>query len=186
MVKQPVSVGIERATVPSIRSGEDPIQYLDEVVRYAYARLGSREDAEDVAMEVIHAAFRFGRDLSRKQNPTLYLIGITRRKVADHLRNRTKQRGAKTVSIDDPSVLTTPTEPDTGLSELMQALDALPELQRDVLILKYLIGFSTNEIAVLIRKTPKAANSLLQRGRESLAKYAPHLISDASAVRSNP
>jgi RNA polymerase sigma factor (sigma-70 family) len=139
----------------------DPLVYLDSVVRYAFARLGSREEAEDVAMEVFQAAFRLRSELPRKIDPQLYLIGITRRKIADHLRSRSRQRGRNTISLNDPRLAEIGIEPDHGLTELMVALDALPELQRDVLILKYLLGFSMAEVGGLIRKSPQATNSLL-------------------------
>lgn len=70
---------------------EDPLKYLDDVLRYAFARLGSREEAEDVAMEVFQAAFRFRSQLPKRKDPRLYLIGITRRKIADHLRRQVRE-----------------------------------------------------------------------------------------------
>ena len=154
----------------------DPLAQLDDVVRYAFARLGSREEAEDVAMEVFQAAFRFRAELPRKSNPSLYLIGITRRKIADHLRRNRRQRGAGTVSLDDPGLHEVGWYQIEGLFELIEALNTLSELQRDVLILKYLLGLSTLEISELIKKSPQATNSLLQRARESLANNAPHLV----------
>ena len=37
------------------RNGEDPMGYLDTVFRYAMARLNQREEAEDIAIEVVQA-----------------------------------------------------------------------------------------------------------------------------------
>ena len=183
MLEQCGAAIIETASSLTLKSREDPLAHLDDVVRYAYARLGSREEAEDVAMEVFQAAFRFRSELTTKTNPSLYLIGITRRKIADHLRNRRKQRGANTISLNDPSLSDIHSPPSESLTELMQALETLPELQRDVLVLKYLVGLSINEVAQVIRKSPQAANSLLQRARESLSKNAPHLLPDSSGER---
>lgn len=152
------------------------MSHLDSVTRYAFARLGSREEAEDVAMEVFQAAFRHRTDLPKKVDPNLYLIGMTRRKIADHLRSRRRQRGGNTISLNEIAHEPATKSDDEGLLEIVRALDTLPELQRDALILKYLLGFSTVEVAGLIRKSPQAANSLLQRARESLAANAPHLV----------
>jgi len=152
------------------RVGENPLAYLDDVVRYAFVRLGSREEAEDVAMEVFQAAFRFRTELPKKLDPKLYLIGIARRKIADHARRRKRERGPATLSLDDPSLGDIGVEQSCQITELLEALEALPELQRDALILKYLHGFTVQEIATLVRKSPQAVNSLLQRGRDALAK----------------
>jgi len=176
MLEQCESARIEALRHSVSPNSPDPLVFLDDVVRYAFARLGSREEAEDVAMEVFQAAFRFRSELPKKADASLYLIGITRRKIADQLRSRQKQRGSRTVSLEDPSLKEVGSEPNEGLFQLIEALKTLPELQRDVLILKYLLGFSTVEVAKVIRKSPKAANSLLQRARESLANNAPHLV----------
>ena len=186
MLEHCESTGLEVSRKFVTQANPDPMAYLDDIVRYAYARLGSHEEAEDVAMEVFQAAFRFRRELPSKSNPTLYLIGITRRKIADHLRSRNRQRGRNTVSLDDPTLKELSAQPNETSFQLVEALDSLPELQRDVLILKYLFGFSTDEIAGLIRKSPQAANSLLQRARESLAKNAPHLMPEDSGERRLP
>jgi len=177
-------VAIEMRRTASARTPDDALEHLDDVVRYAYARLGSHEEAEDVAMEVFQAAFRLRSDLPRKADPKLYLIGIARRKIADHLRSRNRQRRPGTLSLDDPSIKEAAFDPGAGVVELIEALDNLPELQRDVLVLKYLVGCSTDEVASLIKKSPQATNSLLQRARESLAASAPHLMPGYSGDRS--
>jgi RNA polymerase sigma-70 factor (ECF subfamily) len=146
------------------------LEYLDDVLRYAFARLGSREEAEDVAMEVFQAAFRFRSELPKKAEPRLYLIGIARRKIADHVRRRHRERGRGTISIDDPTFQDVGLKPSQDILEAIEAIKVLPELQRDALILKYFHGFTTGEIGKILRKSPEAVNSLLQRGREAMAK----------------
>ena len=174
MLERSESLGLKQETAKLCL---DPRDYLDDIFRYAYARLGSRDDAEDVAMEVIQSLYRFRSEIGAKENPSFYLIGITRRKIADHLRKRTRQRGPNTVSLEDSRVQKMTIAPELDGSPLMDALELIPELQRDVIVLKYLCGFSTDEIAKLIGKSPQAANSLLQRSRESLIKASPNLLS---------
>jgi RNA polymerase sigma-70 factor (ECF subfamily) len=170
MLERSGEIGWKRETT---QEKLDPSDYLDEIYRYAYARLGSREEAEDVSMEVIQTLCRFRSEISTKEAPSLYLIGVTRRKIADYLRRRTRQRGPKTISLDESHLKSLTVVPDLDGSPLIEALNLIPELQRDVIVLKYLSGFSTEEIAKLIGKSPQAANSLLQRSRESLIKAAP-------------
>src|SRR5437764_9555717 len=69
------------------------IDHLDELVKYAFVLLGSIEDAEDVAMEVIGAVHRAGARFAPKGEPKLYLFGIARRKVMDKLRARRRRVG---------------------------------------------------------------------------------------------
>lgn len=152
----------------------DPDPYLDDVLRYAFFRLGSREDAEDVAAQVRHAALKEGRRLAEAEDPRVYLIGIARRKVADALRRR--GRSPRSRSLDDPSFVPPGGSDDLEAVHRRTAIAAvmrrLPDDQREALALKYLMGMSASEIASLTERTPIAVNSLLQRAREAFAAEA--------------
>lgn len=144
----------------------DPMPFMDEVTRYAYFRLGSREDAEDVAAQVHHAALR----ARTVDNPRLYLLGIARRKVADNLRRRKGIRFAPLSAADRAS---------SSFSDAVHlhrdvaaVLRSISDDHREVLVLKYVVEMSAEEIATLTGRTPAAVNSLLQRAREAFANAA--------------
>ena len=64
-----------------------PMDHYGDLYRYAYARLGSVEDAEDLAIEVIErASRRKGRCTDR-----LLLLHAARNKVIDRLRKRSRR-----------------------------------------------------------------------------------------------
>jgi RNA polymerase sigma-70 factor (ECF subfamily) len=52
--------------------------------------------------------------------------------------------------------------------DLRQALEQLPEEQRDVLILRHIVGLSPIEIAGVLGKTESSIHGLHHRGRLSL------------------
>jgi RNA polymerase sigma-70 factor (ECF subfamily) len=139
--------------------GEDPSKYLDDVFRYAMSRLNQREDAEDIAIEVVQA---LPNPCSRR-DLKLYMIGMARRKVADRLRTR------KTSSLRDEA------DPDRFDAQSNLAADVsrtmiqLSDLHREVLTLKYIAGLSSREIASILDKSPEAIDSLLQRARQEFA-----------------
>lgn len=152
----------------------DPAAYLNDVLRYAFFRLGSMEDAEDVAAQVLGDAQRMASRLETLQDPRLYMLGMARRKVAAALRKRGPRSRAR--SLDDPSFLPPSTDGNLDATQrrlaVSEVLRQLPDDQREVLALKYLHGLSTEEIAPLIRRSPAAVNSLLQRSREAFARLA--------------
>jgi DNA-directed RNA polymerase specialized sigma24 family protein len=121
-------------------NGEDPAIYLDDVYRYARARLRSREDAEDVAIEA-------------------------RRKVAGRLRTAKEISG---IFEDDLIGRFDHTSDDTVL--VNSVLDLLTEDQRDALVLKYVVGMTSQEVGAALNKKPEAVDSLLQRGRAAFAR----------------
>jgi RNA polymerase sigma-70 factor (ECF subfamily) len=151
---------------------EDIVQpdRLDDVYRYCFARLGSREDAEDAVMEVFMAANARPDRLRDASDPRLYLIGIARRKVVDVLRRRRRDRRPTCLERSEP------TDGAERREVVRQALATLPENQREVLVLKYVQELSVQEIARVVRKSPQAVNSLLQRGRAAFRHGAVGLF----------
>lgn len=136
--------------------------YLDDVWRYVSSRLDRQEDAEDVTMEVMHAAFSKLRESTVVAEPRLWLLTIAKNKVADALRRRYRRRETPLVDSDQPD----------GADHLRRfavnaILDKLPEDHSQALVLKYVNGLSTDEVGAVMRRSPEAANSLLQRARQS-------------------
>jgi RNA polymerase sigma-70 factor (ECF subfamily) len=152
----------------------DPDPYLDDVLRYAFFRLGSQEDAEDVAAQVRHDAMREAKKLAEAEDPRLYMVGMARRKVADVLRRR--RRSPRTRSLSDSAFALPGANDDLEAihrrASVAAVLRRLPDDQREALALKYLVGLSAAEIATLTDRTPAAVNSLLQRAREAFAVQA--------------
>lgn len=144
-------------TVP----GEDPAIYLDDVYRYARSRLRSREDAEDIACEVVQAL----PSPCRRRDLRIYMIGMARRKVADKLR---RDRDSVEICDADLVVRFDDASDDTALVD--QVLAKLREDQREALTLKYVVGLTSEEVGAALRRSTEAVDSLLQRGRAAFAR----------------
>lgn len=151
------------------RTGEDPMVYLDDVFRYAMARLGNREDAEDVAIEVVQALPNpcFRRDLR------IYMFGVARRKAIDRQR---RSRPAVEVREGDAMVrFDSVSDHHAMVATVMQELTAD---HREVLTLKYIAGLTSAEIGKVTGKRADAIDSMLQRARDAFAKKWTLLTSD--------
>jgi RNA polymerase sigma-70 factor (ECF subfamily) len=138
--------------------------FSDEVWRFVSSQILRREDAEDVVMEVFAAAFKNFPNIAGAQDQRLWLLGVARRKVADCLRlryRRAEQPLSPEQTIED-------SEPDGLHIAAQSALQKLPQEQGEVLVLKYINGLSTDEVARVIRRSLPATNSLLQRARGAL------------------
>jgi RNA polymerase sigma-70 factor (ECF subfamily) len=145
------------------------MKYLDEVFRYAMARLDDREEAEDVAIEVVQALPSpcLRRDLR------VYMLGMARRKIAD------RRRGARpTVSVrEDEATVRFDVEADEA-ALVAGVMGELSPDHREVLTLKYVVGLSSSEIGRTLGKRPEAVDSMLQRAREAFARRWNRITSD--------
>ena len=152
-----------------LRQGEDPMVYLNDVYRYTMAKLGHREDAEDIAIEVVQTL----PNPCRRRDLRVYMLGIARRKIADRVRKRKQTdtihesdlKGRFDHQVDEAALV----------NAVMHVLSAE---HREVLVLKYVVGMSSREVGKAMDKSPEAVDSLLQRAREAFSRQWDHLSSE--------
>ncbi len=151
------------------RQGENPMAYLDLVFRYTMARLGQREEAEDIAIETVQALPNpcYRRDLK------LYMLGMARRKIADRLR-----RMRATLPIHEHEATTRFDGQSDQTAMIHSVLHSLNEDHREALTLKYIVGMTSTEIGRLVGKRADAVDSMLQRARDAFAREWALLTSD--------
>lgn len=138
-------------------------RYLEDVLRYVGAFVRPEAEAEDVTMEVFHAAYLSLRKLKRDDDPRLWLLGIARRKVADSLRKSYRRREEPLAEIAHRDRH----EQVEDAAMVRQVLAELTEDQRAALVLKYMNELSIEEIGQVLGRSTAATNSLLQRSREA-------------------
>ena len=150
-------------------------RYHGAIYRYAVARLGAPADAEDAVAETFLAALKALPRFRWQGVPfEAWLFRIAASKVEDLVRRR--QRAA--VPIDAAGIDPMDEAADPGhrvdraeqQAELAAALDGLPATQRDVLVLRFLLGHSVQEVADLIGRTEGAVKQLQMRALANLRK----------------
>ena len=127
-------------------------KYFLFVYRYAYSKIGSREEAEDLTSQVFMKALKnidYQRDQYSLQK---WLVQVTRTTIADYWRSHYQlpsysleqflDAGWEGPAEQEPM----PTNLDP-LQHVQQILRALPENQREVLTCRFLLGLSIKETA---------------------------------------
>ncbi len=135
-------------------------------VRRLVCRMGVPvSDVDDAVQEVFLAALRRAATFEVGRSPRAWLFGIARHCA------RKIYRGAREVSAGEPPEPSVGPEQETALerkrarSMVHQALDALPEAQRDVVILHKLEGWSMPSVADAVGCTVATAHSRYRLGR---------------------
>ena len=141
--------------------------YHDNIFRFARFRLGGREAAEDAVAETFTRAWS---GLPR-YHPTgapfvSWLYGIARHIVADI--GTAERRVEPRAEFADEAVESALSTADKIV--LDQAISRLPEKQRQVIELKYLVGLTNEEVGAALGKSPGAVNAQQWRALEALKR----------------
>jgi RNA polymerase sigma-70 factor (ECF subfamily) len=161
-------------------------RHYQPLYRYIHARVFDPDTAADLTAGVFVAAINGIGSYKYTGRPILaWLYRIARNTVADHQRRALGRRGLERVVAPVRTVTgilrreqagqaapATLWEPD-GMAErldLHRAVAALPKSQREVLILRFLVGMSTEEIAEMLGKERAAIYSLHARAITSLRR----------------
>src|ERR1700754_4319667 len=149
------------------------------VVRYCRARLGrmdrSSVSADDVAQEVCLAVLTALPGYRVQGRPFLaFVYGIASHKVIDAHRAATRNRAEPVPDVPDRVEVADGPEQRTlrvELSEEMgKLLEKLPEKQREILVLRVVVGLSAEETAEAVGSTPGAVRVAQHRALAKLRK----------------
>lgn len=125
--------------------------------------LGNESDAEDAVHEAFLSILKHFDSVSEPKSPKTraFVVIITERKAIDIVRKR-----KPVLELDERTTGITIEMPgDTGLEA---ALARLPARRRELLLLRYYIGYSTKEAAALLSMTDAAAQKELWRAKQDL------------------
>ena len=148
-------------------------EHHQRIYNYAYVRTGNTADAEDIAANVFVEAVRgIARFQYRGTPVAAWLFGIAHNETVDHLKRR---RRTETTSLEHPGAVSGLLARDGfGTSDEMRdvsdAMGALKQEHRDVLMLRLVEGRNVAETAALLGKTQGAVKVMQMRALQSLRK----------------
>jgi RNA polymerase sigma-70 factor (ECF subfamily) len=150
-------------------------RYFDRVYGYLKVTLNAREEAEDAAQQVFMHVFEHVDRYERRDKPfRAWLFTIVRNVALMRLRKEGR------VDIVDPAELGRRREGAAPQDlhvldwisdrDLMVFVERLPDAQRQVLVMRYLLGLSSAEIAAAIDANPEAVRQMQSRATRTLEK----------------
>lgn len=142
-------------------------EHAREIFRYALRRCPDREDAADVVAETFLIAWRRLADVPAGEESRLWLFGTARRVLANQRRGeRRRSRLAEQLRAELRSER--PAEAGENPSEVLEALAALGEDDRELLMLVGWEELTPAQAARVLGITSLAARSRLHRARRRL------------------
>ena len=150
------------------------------VVRYCRARFSGQErssgSADDVAQEVCFAVLKSLPSYRDEGRPFLaFVYGIAQHKVADAHRASARNRSEPVAALPESAA---PGEagPEQSVlraeltEQLSRLLEKLPEKQREIVLLRVVLGLSSEETAEAVGSTPGAVRVAQHRALARLRK----------------
>jgi RNA polymerase sigma-70 factor (ECF subfamily) len=166
------------------------IRFVDRIYRFLYARVGNREDANDLTSETFLKAARLV-DFDRSEaSITAWLFTVARTVLADHWRRH--YRAAPHVALEDDHVeiaaviAPSQTHQNETESRVEAILAGLPERDRRVLELRFLRGYTILETAQELGVTADHAKVLQHRALAKAARLQTEDTLDTVAHCLNP
>ena len=141
------------------------VRYAADVQRYVNSFVHDHHEAEDITQNVFAKLMKAIKKYEQREVPfAAWIMRVARNAALDHLRAR-RAIPTEEVRLADTG------QAQTGLDRgraLRDALEQLPEDQREVLILRHIAGLSPVEIAATLDKTESSVHGLHHRGRRTL------------------
>ena len=141
------------------------VQYADNVYGYVASIVKDEHEAEDITQMVFAKLMtKLAQYEPRKVPFTSWLLRLAHNAALDHLRRRLPTPAEEVRSPDER--VDGPSSDDAQV--VGQALAALPEDQRTVVVLRHVVGLTPGEIAERLGKSENSIHGLHHRGRRAL------------------
>jgi RNA polymerase sigma-70 factor (ECF subfamily) len=143
------------------------LRYKDNVYGYVLSIVREPHEAEDCTQQVFMKLISAIQKYEPRTVPfTAWILRVARNVAIDHLRRR---RALPCEEVFEQTRQTDDTSRDCRWA-LEVALDTLPDDQRDVVVLRHLVGLTPGEIATRMGRSESSIHGLHHRGRQALKR----------------
>jgi RNA polymerase sigma factor (sigma-70 family) len=135
---------------------------------FAVRRTRSAVEADDIAAETFAVAWRRRTDIPRDGGDRMWIFGVARNVLANHRRGadrRDRLRDRMAAVHESP-----PAEHEAGDPAVWQALAALPEPDRDLLLLRFWDGLDVADIGTVLGVRAALVSSRLHKAKEKFRR----------------
>ena len=136
--------------------------YSDLILRLSYTYLHSAQDAEDICQTVFLKCLTSGQVFESRDHEKAWIIRTAVNACKDLLRSAHRQR---TVGLE---LVAEPPAPEAPASYVLEAVMALPVKYRQVIYLYYYEGYTSVEIAGILKKPHSTIRNYLHEARAIL------------------
>jgi RNA polymerase sigma-70 factor, ECF subfamily len=146
-------------------------RYHARIYRYALLRVADPEVARDLAQEVFLAVWKGLGSFAAEHSGSFpaWLFGIARNVVGTH-----RRRARRAVPVPNDQMPETTVEFEAGVVNrrvLVDSMATLPDDQREVLVLRFIVGLPAKDVAVIMDRSEGAVTAIQLRALDKLRKW---------------
>jgi RNA polymerase sigma-70 factor, ECF subfamily len=173
------------AAVVRAKEGDDDalrylyLRYADNVYGYVCSIVRDEYEAEDITQHIFAKLMTSLERYEPRVVPfSAWILRVAHNAAIDHMRAR-RPVPCEDVGRSDVADDVSGRE---RFAELRIALDTLPPEQRDVIVLRFLIGLTPREVAERMGRSENAVHGLQHRGRRSLRREMQRMQGDPAPL----
>ncbi|MBV35230.1 MAG: RNA polymerase subunit sigma-24 [Rickettsiales bacterium] len=164
-------------------------RHKDSLLRFFLRQVSSKSEAEELFQDTWQRLIKHSNSYKSSAKFTTYLYHIARTRLIDLYRSHGRQKEFTQANEgwEDKAESEQSYEPQSTLEyerskqQFLSALENLPALQRDVVVMKLETGMTVNEIAEVVQEKPEAIKSRLRYGMEKLKHYLSDLETEVAS-----
>ena len=156
-------------------------RHKDPLLRFFLRQMSNRSEAEELFQDTWQRLIKHSKKYKSSAKFTTYLYHIARTRLIDHYRSQGRQQEftqddgwEESTSGDVHAQPEQELEYQQSKERFLKALEQLPALQREVVVMKLETGMTVNDIADIVEEKPEAIKSRLRYGMDKLK----HLLRD--------
>lgn len=148
--------------------------YADDLYRFCLMKVSNRERAEDLVQDVYTRFWQVLRDGTTPDNTRAFLYTLARNRVIDWYRKKKESSldQLQEAGIDFAGSGIKEITENAEMERLLKVIQELDEPSRDVLLLRFMEGWTPSEIAAL---NNESANAVSVRLNRALKKVREHI-----------
>jgi len=167
-------------------------KHAEEIYRYCFFRVFSKETAEDLVQETFIKVWNYLQNGHTVEAIRPFLYQVSRNLIID-LHNKRKRfnereldefiqkKEAASFSYDNRQKI----EQDDLLAETLKTLKLLPKSQREVILLRYMENLPPREIAALLNDKSKNISAKIARAKKNLDKILKREAQTSDSLKNN-
>ena len=157
------------------------VRYAGNVYGYVASIVHDEHEAEDVTQQVFTKLIGSLSKYEQREAPFMaWILAVSRNVALDHVR---RQRAVPCADVRELEPGASYADP-VHASSIRDALADLPDEQREVVVLRHLVGLTPSEIACRMGRSESSVHGLHNRGRSAM-RSSLRQLGAAPAVRAS-